>query len=258
MLTQSNRTILITGAGSGLGRALGLILARQGHSIIATDLNLDGARETVAQITAAQGRASAHALDVTSDASVAALLQELSGRVAEVLINNAGLQFVAPLEELPQAKWDLLTNVMLNGPARLTRALLPGMRAHGFGRIINIGSIHSIVASPFKSAYVAAKHGLIGFSKTIALETGDVDITVNTICPSYIRTPLVEGQIKSQAVAHSLSEAEVVQRIMLEPMPKKAFITFEEIAGAVEYLMSAEARNITGQVITIDGGWTAR
>jgi 3-hydroxybutyrate dehydrogenase len=132
------------------------------------------------------------------------------------------------------------------------------MRAAGFGRVVHIGSIHSLVASPFKSAYVAAKHGLLGLSRVAALETADADITVNTICPSYIRTPLVEAQIAAQARAHGISEEEVVGRIMLEPMPKKRFITVEEVAATIEFLASPEARNITGQALVIDGGWTAR
>ena len=132
------------------------------------------------------------------------------------------------------------------------------MRARGFGRIVIIGSVHSLVASPYKSAYVAAKHGLLGFSKTIALETADVDITINPICPAYLRTPLVEGQIAAQATSHGIPEEEVIRRIMLEPMPKKAFITFEEVAAAIEYLGGYAARNITGQTITMDGGWTIR
>jgi 3-hydroxybutyrate dehydrogenase len=147
---------------------------------------------------------------------------------------------------------------MLGGAVRLTRACLPGMRRRGFGRIVLIGSIHSLVASPYKSAYVAAKHALVGFSKALALETGDVDITINTVCPSYIRTPLVDAQIAAQAMAHGISEDEVIRKIMLEPMPKKAFITVAEVAAAIDYLVSPAARNVTGQTITIDGGWTAR
>jgi 3-hydroxybutyrate dehydrogenase len=149
-------------------------------------------------------------------------------------------------------------DVILKGTCLMMRAVLPQMRKNGFGRIINIASIHALVASPYKSAYVAAKHGLLGFSKVIALETADVDITINSICPSYIYTPLVEAQIKNQAKVHNISENEVINKIMLEPMPKRAFITIEEVAATVEFLMSDFARNITGQTITIDGGWTAR
>ena len=155
-------------------------------------------------------------------------------------------------------KWDLLVDVLLKGPFLLSRAVLPHMRAQNFGRIVNIGSIHSLVASPFKSAYVAAKHGLLGLSKTIALETADVDVTINTICPAYVRTPLVDAQIAQQAKANGISEAQVIDRIMLAPMPKKTFISIEEIAASVEFLISPLARNITGQTIVIDGGWTIR
>jgi 3-hydroxybutyrate dehydrogenase len=132
------------------------------------------------------------------------------------------------------------------------------MRARGFGRIIHIGSIHSLVGSPYKSAYTAAKHALLGFSKVLALETADADITSNAICPAYLRTPLVDAQIKDQARTRGISEKEVIDRVMLAPMPKKTFITFEEIAAAIEYLISPLARNVTGQTITIDGGWTAQ
>ena len=165
---------------------------------------------------------------------------------------------MAKVEEFPPAKWDLLLDVMLKGAFLMTRAVLPGMRARGFGRIIQIGSIHSLVASPYKSAYVAAKHALLGFAKAVALETADVDITINTICPAYIRTPLVEAQIQDQARTRQIPEEEVIRRIMLQPMPKQAFITCEEVAAAVEYLISPLARNVTGQSITIDGGWTAQ
>jgi 3-hydroxybutyrate dehydrogenase len=248
-------TILITGAGSGLGRDLARYFAARQHRVLVTDLNEDAARETCATIAA---NATAARLDVTSTADVAAFFDRHSGEPIDVLVNNAGLQHVAPLEEFEADRWDHLVDVMLHGPARMTRAVLPGMRAAGFGRIVNIGSIHSLVASPFKSAYVAAKHGLLGLAKTVALETADADITINTICPSYIRTPLVDRQIARQAAAHGISEAEVIDRIMLEPMPKRAFVTAEEVAGTIEFLVSPAARNITGQTIAIDGGWTAR
>ena len=142
--------------------------------------------------------------------------------------------------------------------ARLTRAVLPGMRQRGFGRIVNIGSIHALVASPYKSAYVAAKHGLVGFSKVIALETADTDITINTVCPSYVKTPLVDKQIADQARTRGIPEAEVVSQIMLKPMPKGVFIEMDELAGITAFLCSPAARNMTGQTLVVDGGWTVQ
>ena len=251
-------TILITGAGSGLGRGLSLHFAAGGHRIIAADLKVETVKKTISLMGAAATTSHAHELDVASESSRQAFFQAIADEQVDVLVNNAGIQHVARLEEFPQPKWEQLVDVILNGPAAMTRAVLPGMRQRGHGRIVNIGSASSLVASAYKSAYVAAKHGLLGFSKTIALETGDVDITINTICPSYIRTPLVEAQLASQAKVHKMSEEEVIQRIMLEPMPKKVFITYAEIAGAIEFLMSPAARNVTGTTISIDGGWTAR
>jgi len=252
------RTILITGAGSGLGRAMSLLLAQEGHLILATDLHLETAQETVAQVRAAGGQAQGFALDVTSEQNIQDLMAALGDSRVDVLINNAGLQYVAGIDEYPLEKWDLLMNVLLKGTFLMTRAVLPGMRARNFGRIVHIGSIHSSIASPFKSAYVSAKHALLGFSKVLALETGASDITSNTICPAYVRTPLVDAQIAGQARTRGISEEEVIEKVMLAPMPKKAFITFEEIAAAIEYLISPHARNVTGQTIMIDGGWTAQ
>jgi 3-hydroxybutyrate dehydrogenase len=249
--------ILITGAGSGLGRGLAQSLASGGHRLFVTDLNVDAARETLALLDGSSN-SFAHALDVASAASIDAFLASLADARVDVLINNAGLQHVAGVDAFPEDRWDALIDVMLKGPFLLTRALLPRMRRNNFGRIVNVGSIHSLIASPFKSAYVAAKHGLLGLSKTVALECAAHDITINTICPAYVRTPLVEAQIKTQAAAHDISEQDVIEKIMLEPMPKKAFITIEEIAATVEFLIGPAARNITAQAITIDGGWTAR
>jgi 3-hydroxybutyrate dehydrogenase len=252
------RTILITGAGSGLGRGLGAWLAAQGHTILATDLRVEAAQETAAQIDHAGGRAQAYALDVTSEASIAKLLGALGDTPIDVLVNNAGLQYVAGIEEYPVEKWDLLMDVIMKGTFLLSRAVLPGMRARNFGRIIHIGSIHSLIGSPYKSAYTAAKHALLGFSKVLALETGGAEITSNTICPGYIRTPLVDAQIAGQARTRGISEDEVIDTVMLAPMPKKAFITIEEVAAAIEFLISPLARNVTGQALAIDGGWTAQ
>ncbi|MDQ2702256.1 MAG: 3-hydroxybutyrate dehydrogenase [Pseudomonadota bacterium] len=254
---MATRCILITGAGSGIGAGIAAGLAADGNHLVVTDVNLEAAEAVAAGIRGDGGSAEALGLDVTSSDSVAAALAAVS-RPVEVLVNNAGLQHVSPLEEFPIDKWDLLIQVMLVGVARLTRAVLPGMRERGFGRIVNIGSIHSLVASPYKSAYVAAKHGLVGFSKVIALETADTDITINTICPTYVKTPLVDRQIADQARTRGIPESQVVSDVMLKPMPKGVFITFEELTGATAFLMSHAARNITGHTIEIDGGWTVQ
>jgi 3-hydroxybutyrate dehydrogenase len=252
------RTVLITGAGGGLGRGLAHYLAQRGHTILATDINAALAGETARVLAAEGGQAHPFALDVTSAESIARFMSAIGDQPIDVVVNNAGLQHVAPAEDFPVEKWDLLMDVLLKGSFLLSRAVLPGMRARGFGRLIHIGSIHSLVASPFKSAYVAAKHGLLGLSKVLALETADSEITSNTICPAYLRTPLVEAQIAAQARTRGITEDEVIDRVMLAPMPKKTFITVEEVAAAVEYLMSPLARNVTGQTITIDGGWTVQ
>ncbi|MDB6044522.1 MAG: 3-hydroxybutyrate dehydrogenase [Gammaproteobacteria bacterium] len=253
---MQSRRILITGAGSGIGAGLAVHLARAGHHAIVTDLDAAAAKRVADEIGRAGGQATSLRLDIVQSAQIEAVIRD-AGPV-DVLINNAGLQHVARLEEFPLDKWRLIVAVLLTGAAEMTRAVLPGMRRAGFGRIINIGSIHGLVASPFKSAYVAAKHGLIGLAKTVALETGDVDITINTICPAYVRTPLVDKQIAAQAREHGLTEERVIKEIMLKPMPKQAFIAIEEIAALAEYLMSDSARNITAQAIAIDGGWTAQ
>lgn len=254
---MERRSILVTGAGSGIGAGVAVHLAAAGHHLMVTDLDGDAARATAAGIADAGGSAEHHRLDVTDPSSVAEWVAA-AGRPVEVLVNNAGLQHVAPLEDFPMERWEHLVQVMLVGTARMTRALLPGMRGRGFGRIVNIGSIHSLVASRFKSAYVSAKHGLIGFSRVIALETADTDITINTICPTYVKTPLVEKQIADQARSHGIPEQEVIGQIMLKPMPKGVFISFEELAGITSFLIGPHARNITGQAIVVDGGWTAQ
>ncbi len=254
---MANKRILITGAASGIGQGIAIFLASKDHHIIVTDLDKNGAQQTVELILAKGGSAEAHKLDVTLQQDIEELIKVVDSPI-DVLINNAGIQHVESIESFPIEKWNLLVQVLLVGVARLTQAILPEMKAQNFGRIINIGSLHALVASPYKSAYVAAKHGLLGFSKTIALETAEQDITINTLCPAYVKTPLVDKQITAQAQQHNLSEYDVVNKIMLKPMPKKSFIEIEELAGSCEFLMSHYAKNITAQAIALDGGWTAQ
>lgn len=251
---------LITGAASGVGLGIAQALASEGYSVLLSDNNFPAAEAAARELVDMGFAVTPVKLDVTSEADLHALKQLLGGlaQPVDILVNNAGIQYVAGLEDFPVDRWKQIIDVLLTGPALVTREVLPAMRQNGFGRIINIGSIHSLVASPYKSAYVAAKHGLLGLAKALALETADCDITVNTICPSYVKTPLVEMQISNQAKANGISEEEVISNIMLAPMPKGCFIEMDEIVAAVRYLMSHSARNITGREIVLDGGWTAR
>ena len=255
---MQKRTVLITGGANGIGFGIAEHLAHQGHAVIIADIAEDAAQKASDSLQSAGLDSHWVTIDVTDIAQIAQLPERLAPLNIDVLINNAGIQHVSRLEDFPAEKWQLLVNVMLVGPALLSQAFLPGMRERGFGRIINVGSLHSLVASPFKSAYVAAKHGLLGFAKTLALETGDCDVTVNTLCPAYVKTQLVEQQIASQALENGISEDEVINKIMLEPMPKKAFIGLDELAASAEFLMSNAAKNITAQTLVLDGGWTAR
>ena len=207
---------------------------------------------------ASQGfQVDAQVFDVTCSAHMDGLQQQANVHGIDVLINNAGMQHVSRLEDFPPEKWQKLIDIMLVAPAMTTRAVLPAMKKNNFGRIVNVGSVHSLVASAYKSAYVAAKHGLIGLAKTVALESASADITINTLCPGYVDTPMVRDQIQQQAKAHKISASEVVEKIMLKNMPKKEFIKINELAGTVAFLIGPYAKNITAQAITIDGGWTA-
>jgi 3-hydroxybutyrate dehydrogenase len=255
---MSKKNILITGGASGIGLGIAEHLGSLGHHIIIADINLAQASSAVERLNSQRMSAFAIELDVTNTQAVSDLPKTLHPLTVDVLINNAGVQHVSKLEDFPPEKWQLLINIMLVAPALLSQALLPSMRQKNYGRIINIGSVHSVIASPFKSAYVAAKHGLLGFAKTLALETGDCDVTVNTLCPAYVKTQLVENQIAAQAIENGISEQEVIDTIMLAPMPKKSFIGIDELAATAAFLLTNEARNITAQALVIDGGWTAR
>jgi 3-hydroxybutyrate dehydrogenase len=245
------RTALVTGAASGIGAACVEALAASGARVLALDI----AGEALEKQAAALGSG-----PIVADLAAEAELERLDPRLAEVdiLVNNAGIQYVSPVEEFPPERFGLLVSIMLVAPFRLARAALPGMYARGWGRIVNISSVHGLRASPYKSAYVAAKHGLEGLSKVIALEGGPKGVTSNTVCPSYVRTPLVESQIADQARVHGISEDEVVEKIMLTEPAIKRLIEPVEVADAVRYLCSPSASFVNGASLVLDGGWTAR
>lgn len=259
----NGKTIIITGSTSGIGAGLAAGFAAQGGNIVLNGLgNPDDIEALRAGLEADHGIKAAYVdvdlLQADSGDSLIGQAFDIFGSV-DVVINNAGAQHVAAVDDFPADKWDLLINLNLNATFRVTKAALPVMKKAGFGRIINIASAHGLVASPFKSAYVAAKHGVVGFTKSVALEIAESgDLTINAICPGYVRTPLVEGQIKDQAAAHGLSEEAVVRDIILATHPNKRFVTPEELCCLASLLASAEGRSFNGSAIALDGGWTAR
>ncbi|MHB1318546.1 MAG: 3-hydroxybutyrate dehydrogenase [Anaerolineae bacterium] len=250
------KSALVTGAASGLGRAIAENLAAHGANVLLADLNSAAGQDVASRVPNALFQKADISLREDCQALVARAVQTWGG--LDVLVNNAGLQHVAPVEDFPEERWEYLLRTMLIGPFLLTRYSIPHMYNRGWGRIINIASIHGLVASPYKSAYVSAKHGLLGFTKTVALEAGGKGVTVNAICPGYARTPLVERQIADQARVNGISEQEVIQRIMLEPAAIKRLLEPSEIAAYVAFLCSEDAGGITGTAQVIDCGWTAR
>jgi 3-hydroxybutyrate dehydrogenase len=244
---------LVTGGASGIGLAIARELRMAGAQVQIVDL--PGAALAVAASDV--DGATAFAADLSSPEDVARLIDSV-GRV-DILVSNAGLQHVSPIEEFPEERWDLLLEVMLSAPFRLARGFLPGMYDAGWGRIINIASVHGLVASPFKAAYVSAKHGLVGLTKVIALEAAArcPDVTAHAICPSYVRTPLVEGQVAEQARVHGLPPSEVVGDVLLAANAVKRLIEPEDVARAVTYLCQPAAWTMTGSVLTMDAGWLA-
>lgn len=254
-----SQTILITGSTSGIGLAMARAFAAQGHNIIFNGLEPDGA-EIAQQVATEHGIqhlfSPANMLQPEAIRQLAAQALEKFGKV-DVLINNAGIQYVSPLETFPEEKWDAIIGINLSAAFHMTKALWAQMKTNRYGRVINIASAHGLVASEFKSAYVAAKHGIIGFTKTLALEGAPFGITANSICPGYVHTPIIDKQIGDQMKAHNMSREEVIEKVMLEKQAIKEFIPVEAIAQAALYLASDAAAQITGIALPVEGGWTA-
>ena len=256
-MSQPRLKVFITGASSGIGLGIARLLA-QDHQVTISDCVKSAVLAAQTDLAQQGIEVQARMFDVCDAEHLEALRRQASEEGIDVLINNAGIQHVEAIEDFPPEKFQQLIDVMLVGPAMTTRAVLPAMKLRNFGRIINIGSVHSLVASAYKSAYVSAKHGLLGLAKTVALEVASSDITINTLCPGYVDTDMVRNQIRQQAKVHGIPESEVVEKIMLKNMPKKQFVSIEELAGTVQFLIGPYAKSITAQAITLDGGWTAQ
>ena len=245
----NGRRVLVTGGASGIGAACAAAFAAAGAAVTVADLDAQGARKVAEPLGG-----TAVGVDLADPALDAAAL---AGGM-DVIVNNAGIQHVAPVEDFPEEKFHLIIALMLEAPFRLVRAALPHMYAEGWGRIVNISSVHGLRASPFKSAYVAAKHGLEGLSKTIALEGGPRGVTSNTICPAYVRTPLVEKQVADQARVHGIPESEVIEKIMLTEPAVKRLVEPAEVADLAVLLCGPSMSFANGGSYPLDGGWTAR
>ena len=256
------KTALVTGSTSGIGLGIATRLAAEGANVV---LNGFGERGEIERLIAElkgehQVRVTYDAADMTQPAAIAAMVQKAIERfgAVDVLVNNVGIQHVAPVDEFPLDKWDAIIAINLSSSFHTVRAALPAMKARRWGRIVNIASAHALVASPFKSAYVAAKHGIAGFTKTVALELAEHGITVNAVCPGYVLTPLVQNQIPDTAKARGITEDEVKRDVLLAAQPTKRFVAVEEVAGIAAFLCSPAAASITGALLPVDGGWTAQ
>lgn len=259
---MGNKVVLVTGSTSGIGEGIAKAFAGEGHNII---LNGFGERESIEKIKKEIiGLGAKEVFYVPADLSEPKEINsafdsilEKFGRI-DILVNNAGIQFVSPIEDFPPEKWEEIIRVNLISSFYTIKRALPEMKKSGWGRIINIASCHGLVASPFKSAYVAAKHGIVGLTKSVALEAGPFSVTVNAICPGYVKTPLVLNQIADTARVRGISEEEVVKKVLLEPQATGRFVEIEEIAELAKFLCSEKSGSVTGAALTIDGGWTSR
>jgi 3-hydroxybutyrate dehydrogenase len=263
MTVLKGRAAVVTGSTSGIGLGIARALASAGAQIV-----LNGSRAPNASIHALREElerdfgvravyCSADLSDRTQVSELVAVAEREFGRV-DILVNNAGIQHVAAVDAFPSEMWEKVIALNLSSAFYAMKAALPGMKQRNWGRIVNIASAHALVASPFKSAYVASKHGLLGLTKTVALETAETGITCNAICPGYVRTPLVEGQIEDQAKVHRLSHDQVVRDVILAAQPNKRFVEPEELGALAVLLCSEAGRSITGAALPVDGGWTAR
>ena len=247
----TGRTALVTGGASGIGRAVSARLARSGARVVVLDRDETGAKEVADEVGGEHLVADLADPEVIDDLG-------LGTRVpADILVNNAGIQHVAPVEDFDPASFSLIQRVLLEAPFRFARALLPGMYQQGWGRIVNISSVHGHRASAYKAAYVSAKHGLEGLSKVIALEAAEKGVTSNTVCPGYVRTPLVEGQISDQARTHGIDEDAVLDEVLLARTPVKRLVEPREVADLVAFLCGPGTDSVTGSSFMMDGGWTA-
>jgi 3-hydroxybutyrate dehydrogenase len=259
--TLAGKVSLVTGSTSGIGLGIARALAAAGSEIV---LNGFGKPEEVADVQAKivadfKVRVSFSPADMSKPAAIREMIEKTlqsSGRL-DILVNNAGIQHVAPLQDFPPEKWDAILAIDLSSAFHTTRLALPAMLRNKWGRIINIASAHGLVASPYKSAYVAAKHGIVGLTKVTALETAEQGITCNAICPGYVYTPLVEAQIDGQAKAHGIPREQVIRDVLLAQQPNKRFATVEELGALVVFLASEAAASVTGVALPVDGGWTA-
>jgi 3-hydroxybutyrate dehydrogenase len=260
-VTQA-KSAIVTGSTSGIGLAIARRFARDGYNILLNGIAAEGAGEALATDLSREFKVEVQfsPADMTKPDEIAKMVaayEKLAGHI-DVLVNNAGIQFVSPVEDFPIEKWNDIVAINLSSSFHTIRSILPGMKARQSGRIVQLASAHALVASPFKSAYVAAKHGIAGLTKTIGLEVAQHGITVNAVCPGYVRTPLVEKQIPDQAKARGITEEQVIRDVILAAQPSKRFVPLEEVAALVAFLCGPEAGSINGAIIPIDGGWTAQ